>query len=57
MCVKDLTADTSPCKIVTTSAPAAPTGGASGKSTMIEEPAQTQYAGDLVSTKEGEQIA
>jgi hypothetical protein len=33
------------------------TGGAVGKSTMIEQPAQTRYAGDLVSTKEGEQIA
>ena len=57
MCVKDLTANTNPCKIVTTSAPAATTGGAGGKSTMIGEPAQTRYAGDLVSTKEGEQVA
>jgi hypothetical protein len=37
--------------------PAATTGDAVGKSTMIEQPAQTRYAGDLVSTKEGEQIA
>ena len=57
MCVKDLTANTSPCKMVTTPAPAPITGGAGGKTTMTEEPAQTRYAGDLVSTKEGEQIA
>ena len=57
MCVKDLTANTSPCKMVTTPAPAPITGGAGGKTTMTEEPAQTRYAGDLVSTNEGEQIA
>jgi hypothetical protein len=57
MCVKDLTATTSPCKIVTTSAPAATTGSSGGRSSMVEQPSETQYAGDLVSTKEGESIA
>ena len=56
MCVKDLTATTDPCKIVTTSAPAAPAGSSTGKSSRIEQPSETQYAGDLVSTQEGERV-
>ena len=57
MCVKDLTAETSPCKIVEKSASPATTGDPGGKSTMVEKPPQTQYAGNPVSTKEGEQVA
>lgn len=56
MCVKDLTATTSPCKIVTTAASAAPAGSSTGKRSQIEQPSETQYAGDLTSTKEGERV-
>src|SRR6266536_40467 len=56
MCVKDLTDKTSPCKIVTTSAPSA-SGGGEKKGAMTQRPSETQYAGDLVSTEEGERLA
>jgi hypothetical protein len=56
MCVKDLTDTTSPCKIVTATAPAT-TSGTGKKSSMAAPTPATQYPGDLGSTKEGERIA
>lgn len=57
MCVKDLTDTTSPCKITTTSAPAAaPSGGQKQKGAMLEQPSDTLFAGpDQV--EEGDQFA
>ncbi|MBA2434605.1 MAG: DUF4157 domain-containing protein [Verrucomicrobiota bacterium] len=46
MCVKDLTDQTSPCKITTTAAPAAaPSGGQKKQGAMLERPSGTLYAG------------
>jgi hypothetical protein len=57
ICVKDMTATTSPCKIVTASEPDAG-GGAEKKSGALEpvQPNDTRMAGEANAVREGEQI-
>jgi hypothetical protein len=55
-CVKDLTEKTSPCKIVTATAPAQ-SGGTEKKGALLEiKPSDTEYAGDLTRDKPGETV-
>jgi hypothetical protein len=56
-CVKDLTASTTPCKMVTATEPAT-TPAAPKKGAVLDvQPSDTQYAGDLTATREGESVA
>lgn len=58
ICVKDMTATTSPCKIVTTSEPGGSGAGAEKKSGALEaQPADMRNAGDLIPAEEGERLA
>jgi hypothetical protein len=56
ICVKDMTATSEPCKIVTTAAPTAPAGSTSPKGAMLEEPSENQYAGDPLDQREGDVV-
>jgi hypothetical protein len=58
-CIKDLTDKTSPCKIVTATEPTPAAGaGAQPKGAFLEpQPTDTEYAGDLTQTREGESVA
>ena len=55
ICVKDLTATTSPCKIVTQTAPAV--GGGTKKGAMLLEPVEPSPADDLLGASEKEVVA